>query len=262
MTNIMELWNSMGSWFNIVMLIIEIAVVFTMVVLAEKLFKKDGLVAWIAIATIMANIITNKSAEFFGWSSACGTVVFASVFLATDILSEKYTKEDAKRAIHIALASNIALIFITQILIHYMPSSTDFAHDAMAILFSGSLRISLASALMFYIANILDVYLFNKLKERMKGKYMWIRNNISTVICNCVENFCFMFLAFIYIPFLPGSFAGFPENTLNVVLILAATTTLIEILVAVCDTPFLYWATGNFKVLKNNPLSEDFKNKH
>lgn len=256
MNNIMELWGSMGSWFNLIILFVEIIVVFGMVVIAEKLFKKEGLMGWITIATILANIITNKSAEFFGFSTACGTVVFASVFLATDILSEKYSKDDAKKAIHMALASNIALILITQILIHYMPSSTDFAHDSMLLLFSGSLRISISSAIMFYVANLLDVYIFNKLKEKMKGKYMWIRNNISTVICNCVENFLFMILAFIYIPFLPGSFAGFPDMTINVVLSLALTTTIIEVIVALCDTPFLYWATGNAKVLKNSPIKK------
>ena len=256
MENIMNIWSTLGSWGNVIFLVLEIIIVFGMVVVAEKLFKKEGLIAWVAIATVLANIITNKSAEFFGLSAACGTVVFASVFLATDILSEKYTKDDAKKAIHIALASNIALILITQILIHYMPSSSDFAHDAMSVLFSGSLRISIASTIMFYVANLLDVYLFNKLKAKMKGKHMWIRNNISTVVCNCVENFFFMLLAFIYIPFLPGSFAGFPDMTLEVVLSLALTTTIIEILVAICDTPFLYLATGNFKVLKNSPIKK------
>ena len=57
--------------------------------------------------------------------------MFASVFLATDILSECYSKEDAKKAVYIGLLANLVLICSTQIALRYTPSAFDYADGAM-----------------------------------------------------------------------------------------------------------------------------------
>lgn len=215
---------------NELILAIEVIVVFSLVFLFHKLFKKEGLIAWVAIATVLANIITAKNAMVFGLSTAIGTVMFASTFLATDILSECYSKKDAKKAIYIGLASNAVLICATQIALRYAPSEFDYAHDAMTTLFGLNLRISLASAAMYFIANMADVYIFNKIKEKMNGKALWLRNNVATILCNCLENFGFIGLAF----------AGIYD--IKTILTIAISTSVIELIVALLDTPFLYLA--------------------
>ena len=62
------------------------------------------------------------------------------------------------------------------------------------------------------------------------GKRLWLRNNASTILCNCAENFGFITLAFIGI------------YDLETILTIAISTSIIEAIVAVCDTPFLYVA--------------------
>lgn len=215
---------------NEIILITEAIVVFSMALLAHAIFKKEGVIAWVAIATVLANIITAKNAEVFGLSTAIGTVMFASIFLATDILSECYSKEDAKKAVYIGLAANVVLICATQIALAYTPSAFDYADGAMQTLFALNLRISIASAVMYFISNLADVYLFNKIKEKMNGKALWLRNNVSTIICNCLENFGFIGLAFwgIY--------------DIKTILTIAISTSIVEMCVAILDTPFLYMA--------------------
>lgn len=215
---------------NEVILIVEVVVVFSLLLAFHKLFGKEGVIAWVAIATILANIITAKNAMIFGLSTAIGTVMFASTFLATDILSECYSKEDAKKAVYIGLASNIVLISATQIALKYIPSPFDYANEAMTTLFALNLRISIASAAMYFIANIADIYIFNKIKEKMNGKQLWLRNNVATILCNCLENFGFIGLAFwgIY--------------DFQTIMTIAISTSIIEAIVAVLDTPFLYLA--------------------
>lgn len=215
---------------NELILAVEIIVVFSLVLLFHRLFKRDGVIAWVAIATVLANIITAKNAMIFGLSTAIGTVMFASTFLATDILSECYSKKDAQKAVQIGLLSNIVLIFATQIALRYIPSPFDYANDAMSTLFALNLRISIASAAMYFVANMADVYIFNKIKEHMNGKHLWLRNNVSTILCNCLENFGFIGLAFwgIY--------------DVKTILSIAVSTSIIEAIVALLDTPFLYIA--------------------
>ena len=208
----------------------EVLLTFTGVLLAKKLFGKNGVIAWVAIATVLANIITAKNAMICGLSTAIGTVMFASTFLATDILSECYDKKSAKKAVMIGLFADAVLIISTQIALLYAPSEFDYADGAMRTLFSLNLRISLASAFMYFVANMADVYIFNKIKERMNGKKLWIRNNVSTILCNCLENFGFIFLAFVGI------------YDMGTILTIAISTSIIELIVAVLDTPFLYVA--------------------
>ena len=208
----------------------EIIVVFSVLLVCQRIFGKVGVIVWVSLATVLANVITAKNAEVFGLSTAIGTVMFASTFLATDILTEYYSKEDAKKAIKIGLFSNVVLIVATQIALLYTPSEFDYAHDAMKTLFSLNLRISIASAVMYYIANMGDVYIFSKLKKKTGGKYLWLRNNVATVVCNCLENFGFIGLAF----------AGIYD--FKTIMTIALSTSVIEAIVAVCDTPFLYVA--------------------
>lgn len=215
---------------NSVLIFGEIIFIFSSLILCNKLFGKVGVITWVPIATILANIITAKNANIFGLSTAIGTVMFASTFLATDILSECYSKQDAKQAVYLGLFADVVLICSTQIALLYIPSEFDYAHDAMRTLFSLNLRISVASAVMYIIANLADIYLFNKLRIITDGKLLWFRNNVSTILCNCLENFGFIALAFWNI------------YDVNTILTIAMSTSVIEAIVAILDTPFLYFA--------------------
>lgn len=215
---------------NSTIIFLEVAVVFSLLLFCYRFFGKVGAVAWVAMATILANIITAKNADVFGLSTAIGTVMFASTFLATDILTEFHSAKDARTAVYIGLFADVLLIVSTQIALLYKPSEFDYAHDAMETLFALNLRISLASMVMYFVANLADIKLFNKMKEKSGGKRLWLRNNVATIVCNCAENFGFIFLAFV------GIYDG------ATILTIAISTSIVEAVVAVCDTPFLYAA--------------------
>ncbi len=213
---------------NVLLIFINIIVTFSMVVLIEKVFKKEGLFVWTAIALIMANILECQTVGLFnGFTSTCGNVLFASVFLATDIMSEKYGADYSKKAIRLAVFSMIAFTIVMQIGLLFTPDETDFAHDAMTTLFSLNLRISISSIVMFFISNNLDIFLFEKIKKKIPNK-LWLRNNVATMISNVLENYFFIFFAFVGLYDIP--------TMLNI----ATTISVVEIVIAIFDTPFLY----------------------
>ena len=222
---------------NILYGFINIIVIFSLVVLIEKLFKKEGLYVWLSIATILANLTVCKMIDVFSFTTSLGNVLFASTFLATDIMSEKYSKDDAKKGVYISIFSGISFIIITQLTLLFIPSSEDVVHGAMETLFSISIRTSAASMIMFFISNMLDIQLYNKLKEKYPDK-LWLRNNVSTILCNCLENYFFNTLAF------AGIFS------FGVIISIATTTTIMEIVIALCDTPFLYLSKLKIKTRK------------
>ena len=101
---------------NVLLVFINIIVTFTIVILIEKIFKKEGLYVWAAIALIMANILECQTVSLFnGFTSTCGNVLFASVFLSTDIISEKYGSKYSKQAIKLAVFAMISFTIIMQI---------------------------------------------------------------------------------------------------------------------------------------------------
>lgn len=216
---------------NELIFVIELLVAFGALLLVSKFLGKEGLISWVAIVSILANIITAKTVEGFGLTYTLGTILFASTFLATDVLTERFGKESAKKGVIIGMVGTITLIVATQICLWYQPSYLDYANDSMKVLFSLNLRISISSVIMYFIANMVDVYIYSKLKEKMNSKHMWLRNNVSTILCNTVENFFFMF----------GAFYGIYEA--KDIVIMAISTSLVEIVVGLCDTPFLYLAT-------------------
>lgn len=214
---------------NIVLGIISIIATFSIVVCIEKMFKKEGLYVWISIATIMANILVCKSIDILGLIASLGNVMFASIFLATDILSEKYDVKDSRKAVMLAIASQIIFILATTLAVSYIPSETDLSNESMKTLFSINARVSISSIVMFGASNMLDIYLFEKLKKKFP-KQLWLRNNVSTIISNCLENYFFVFFAFVGI------------YDYSTILSIATTTSILEIIIAICDTPFMYIA--------------------
>lgn len=91
------------------------------------------------------------------------------------------------------------------------------------------MRISIVSALMFLLANLVDIAIYNLIRKKRKA--LWLRNNVSTITSNCLENFLFITLAF---------YGQMPFADL---MMIALGTTIIEVITSVCDTPFLYLAT-------------------
>ena len=212
---------------NILLGIAGILLCFGIEVLIEKIFKKEGLYVWIAVALVTANLLVAKNINILGLQATLGNILFASTFLATDILSEKYSAKESRKAVNIGIVSVILFTVATQFSLLFKPNNLDMVNDSLKNLFSLNLRISISSIVMCYLSNMLDIILFEKIKKKIPNK-IWVRNNIATIISNCLENYFFTILAFIGIYDLKTIFA------------IATTTTILEIMIAICDTPFLY----------------------
>lgn len=213
---------------NEILLIISIIGIFSMQLIVKKLLGKEGLIGWIGIASILANILIIKSVNFFGIEATLGNVLFASNFLATDILTENYGYKYAKKGVKFGIASVIIFLIITQVALLYVPNANDISQESFKLLFGLVPRISIASIVLYILSNIINIKFYEHLRKKDDGKRMWFRNNLCTILCNGTENFLFYIIAFLgLMPF-------------NVILSLGMFATIIEIVIALCDTPFLY----------------------
>lgn len=198
------------------------------VLLFYKLFGKVGMYCWMVFATVVANIEAAKCVDMFGLSVTLGNVLFSSNFLCTDILHENHGGKTARRAVWVAFGILFVFVGLEQLTLLFKPNDVDMVDSALHTVFGLVPRLALASALTFLCSNMLDTYLYGWWSK--KTKQIWIRNNGSTLVSQAVDSVLFSILAF----------AGvFPWQD---VWEIALTTYLIKIIVALCDTPFMYIA--------------------
>lgn len=213
---------------NNILLAVSIIGVFSIMLLVKKFLGKEGLIGWVGVSSILANLLLLKSVDILGIGATLGNVLFASNFLATDMLTENYGYKDAKKAVRFGIFSVLFFMVATQVALLFVPNASDFAQDSFKLLFSFVPRISIASVSMFALSNFVDIRLYEFLRVKSNGKKMWLRNNLCTIVSNGGENFLFYLIAF----------AG--TMPISTILMMALSATIIEIIIAICDTPFLY----------------------
>lgn len=203
---------------------------FLAVTLAYKLFGKTGLLVWIGLGTILANIQVTKTIELFGLTATLGNIMYGTLFLVTDSLGEKYGLKEAKKAVYLGIFSLIATVVIMQLVLLFQPGTDDFAQDALLTIFGLLPRIALGSLTAYAVAQLFDVYIFNYLKTKQgDGKKLYARNILSTLMSQALDTLIFVPIAFLGV---------FP---LAIVFEIGLTTYFIKVLVATLDTPFVYW---------------------
>lgn len=205
---------------------------FFIVILSYRLFGKTGLYIWTATAVILANIQVMKTVQVFGLVTALGNVIYSSLFLVTDILNENHSEKDAQKAVWIGFFVLITTTIVMQITIQFIPDQSDFLSEQIAAVFSFLPRIAFASLVAYLLSQTHDVWFFSKLKKRHDKKHLWLRNNLSTTISQLLDNIVFTLIAFV------GVFEWV------IVAQIFLTSMILKVIVAACDTPFVYWARG------------------
>ena len=205
-------------------------------VLFFHLFGKSGLFAWIGIAAVFANIEVTILVNAFGMDQTLGNTLFASSFLATDILSEIYGKKDADKGVIVGIFTTVLFIVLSSMWVHYIPAESDWAMPSVKALFANTPRILCASLAGYAISEVLDVWLYHKwwnLTEKKTGshaKMLWFRNNFSTLISQLINIVLFNFIAFLGI---------FPLKEL---ISITVACYIIYVITSLLDTPFIYLA--------------------
>lgn len=204
---------------------------FIFITLLYRYAGKTGLFLWIPISTIIANIQVIKLVELFGIEATLGNIVYASSFLVTDILSENYGKNYAKKSIYFGFFSMISFTLLMNMALWFAPSANDIAQDSMQTLFSLMPRVAIASLAAYAVSQFHDVHAYEFWRKRFPlDKHLWIRNNLSTMISQALDTLVFSAIAF---------WGVFPKEVLIEIVI---TTYLLKWLVAALDTPFIYLA--------------------
>ncbi len=216
-----------NEWLWLAMLALN----FILVTAIYRYAGKTGLYVWIPISTILANIQVVKMVQLFGFEATLGNIIYGTSFLVTDILSENYGKENSKKAVYIGFFSLLAFAAIMKLAVLFQPSANDSAQPSLEAIFNFMPRLAFASLVAYGVSQFHDVWAYHLWKSILPGaKYIWIRNNASTMVSQFIDSIAFTLVAFWGVMDIPVLFEVF------------WTTYILKWIVSVADTPFLYLA--------------------
>jgi len=207
-------------------------------IILYRFFGKAGLQIAIATAIILANLQGPKLTVIFGIETTLGVIFYSSIFFATDVLSEIYGREEANKAVRMGFAVSVIVLVMLSLAMLYQPSDRQFAHDihdAFGTILNFTPRFVLGSLFAYYISQSFDVWAFHRIREITGEKWLWLRNNLSTMSSQIVDTFIFSLVVW------------WGTVDLATALKLGAAKYVFKIAIAMIDTVFLYWARYLFR---------------
>ena len=194
----------------------------------------------------------------YTFEQSVGLLAYPVTFLVTDIISEIYGPKRANQVVASGLIASIFMLFLVTISdsvasaqfgtgnIFALNPATGEKENIFHIVFGLSSAAVFASMVAYLFAQFIDVRLFHFWKNLTNGKHLWLRNNASTVLSQCIDTLLVLFLLcyFNVIPwekFGPYFINGF----------------LFKIFFAAFDTPFFYLFSNILKKKFGLKLNEE-----
>ena len=209
-------------------------VILNLGILFAARISKGLVFAGIAAFAILMNIFVLKPFEIFGFEIYGGNALYGAIFLATDLLAENFSRRDAFLGVaagFFGLAIYFcAAFFFVAIEPNFAVENSLEIQNALQTLFAPAWQIALASVTAFLISNSFDVFAFDFLKTKTRGRFLWLRNNLSTIVSQAFDTLIFTAIV--------SAFGIFEWKFFGEII---AFNLIFKIVLAFLDTPFLYF---------------------
>lgn len=208
------------------------------ILLMMRIFGAVGLMVYSSVALIVANLQVQTATKysFFHEPVALGTIVFSSIFIVSGILTEYYGPAQARKAVWLSFTALFLMTGFMLLTIGFKPvSGFTAAHKAMCTLFMPAPALIVAGLIAYAAGQLNDIWIFGALSRLTRGKYLWFRSFIATLIGAFLDNLIFSVLAWII-------FSPHPLSWKTVFFTYVLGTYLLRVFVALVGIPFVYLA--------------------
>ncbi len=211
------------------------------------------LMAVFVVMLVLTNIIGTKifvlfehtlPNGLFGFPLAltAGIITYPVTFLVTDITSEIFGKKKANLLVLYGFFCSLLALLIITIVINLRPSevwlsgspykSLEKMEEAFNSVFSLPGILITASMTAYLIAQLIDIRIFHIIKKITNERYLWVRNNFSTMCSQLVDTII-----------VNSIFLGFGMNLdTKIIIQIIICNYIVKIFFAAVDTPLVYLA--------------------
>src|SRR6188768_3049703 len=214
------------------------SIVISNAILAEiigvKIFSAE---ATVGLSPVHLNIM----GFVMDFNLTAGVVIWPVVFITTDLINEYFGKPGVKRVSYLAailIAYAFVVLFISMALapanfwleVNNKDAAGNFFNIDYAFnkLFGQGQRIIIGSLTAFLIGQLVDVFVFQKLRMVTGPKMLWLRATGSTLVSQLIDSFVVLYIAF----------AGIFTN--DQIIAIGITNYIYKFSVAILLTPVIY----------------------
>lgn len=136
----------------------------------------------------------------------CGVLLWPLEFVMTDIVNEYYGPKAVRRIslTAVVLISYAFLMYFVAIGVppadFWISSGTQNGvanmQTSFSAIFGQGMRIIVGSLVAFLVSQLVDVYVFHKIKRVTGDKHIWLRATGSTLISQLIDSYIVLFIAF------------------------------------------------------------------
>jgi len=206
-------------------------------VVMYRLFGKEGLLGCIVLSILLANLQGPKLTIILGFQTTLGVIFYSSIFFATDLMSERYGRAEAGKAVLIGFGVSCIIVLMLSVALLFEPSNrpetAEFSRtiqESFENILNFTPRFVFGSLLAYLLSQSFDVWLFHRIKRATGGKHLWLRNNVSTIASQAVDTLIYSFVVW------------WGVVDLKTALQLGMVKYAFKVAIAAIDTPFIYWA--------------------
>ena len=205
---------------------------------------------------VQINILLENPLSF---NLTAGVIIWPVVFLTTDIINEYFGKEGVKKISFLTAGFIAYMFFVIFLVTNLSPAAfwldlnnMDDAGNSFNIdfafrkIFRQGLGIIIGSLVAFLIAQLLDVFIFQRIRGLTGGKMIWLRATGSTLISQFIDSFVVLGIAF-YV---------FGNWNMEQIISVGIINYIYKFIVAIVLTPLIYLG----RYLIDNYLGKEFAN--
>lgn len=147
---------------------------------------------------LVSNVMAVKIISIFGlFYFDAGTITFPFAYMLGDVITELWGFKAAKRVIWMTFFCNILMVVCTQVGV-WLPSPDYLAEtaDAYNHIFTYVPRIVVASLTGFLLGELSNAWIMVKIKEKTKGKHLWVRTIGSSAVAYLFDSLPFVLIGF------------------------------------------------------------------
>lgn len=194
---------------------------------------------------VTAELISNKliqvpiqfnlfGTHFGPFATIIGILPWPVVFLLTDLMNEFYGQKAVRRLSWITaglIAYCFIIVGISLAIPAYEIPGSDLADNASYLkVFGQSQMIIVGSICAFLVSQLLDAFLFDKIKQRTGNRFIWLRSTGSTVVSQVIDSYIVLYVGFV----LPG------KMSMGTYMTVAPTNYILKLIIAISLTPLIY----------------------
>ena len=176
-------------------ILLRIAIEAVFLFLAFRL-GKFWLFLSVALNLILVSALGSKVVNMFGFVTNAGNVFYASVFVAVQMLVERYGRLEGRRAIWVGLTANVFFMIMTW-LTSQLSGPVTPAGGAIDTLYSLVPRLAVASLAAFVISQNLNIAIYDHFHRKTGQAKLWLRSGAATFVGQLVDSVIFFSVAFL-----------------------------------------------------------------